>query len=72
MDKGKDGKKGSMITTKESAEIDRDGTGYTINVKKNHESYAQRLRDMAKDEGGSSGGIRPFVLCRLRDLKIKG
>ena len=48
MNKGRNEKKGSMITTKESVEIDRDGTGYTINVKKNYESYAQRLRDMAK------------------------
>ncbi len=48
-----------MITTKESVGIDRDGTGYTLTVKKNYESYAQKLKDMAKEEGGSSGGIRP-------------
>lgn len=37
-----------MITTKKTVEIDRDGTGYKLTVKKNFESYARKLKDMAK------------------------
>ena len=32
---------------------------------------ARKLKDMAKEEGGSSGDIRPFLLSRLLDLKMK-
>jgi len=30
------------------SDIAGDGTGYSLTVKKNHESYAQKLDDMAK------------------------
>ena len=33
-----------------------DGTGYSLTIKKNYESYAQELKDRAKEEGS---GIRP-------------
>ena len=38
-----------------------DGTGYSLTVKKNYESYAQKLKDKAKENPGNGEGNRDKV-----------
>ncbi|MCL4333656.1 MAG: ISNCY family transposase, partial [Candidatus Thermoplasmatota archaeon] len=42
----------------ESSNATGDGTGYSLTIKKNYESYAQRLKDKAKENSGSKEGKR--------------
>ena len=54
-----------------------DGTGYSLSIKKNYESHAQKLKDMAKENHESMGkdakhGKRLFAYSfRLMDLDSK-
>ena len=55
-----------------------DGTGYSLTIKKNYESYAQKLKDKAKENNkdsnkkGRSGRRRPFAYSFfMMDLKTR-
>ena len=62
----------------DSSDATGDGTGYSLTIKKNYESYAQRLKDRAKennepeDGGRSSGRRRLFAYSFfIMDLKTR-
>jgi transposase len=49
----------------ESYDTTGDGTGYSLTIKKNYESYAQRLKGKAKENSGSRDGKRSSGRRRL-------
>ena len=62
----------------DSSEATGDGTGYSLTIKKNYESYAQRLKDKAKENSngsskkGGSGRRRLFAYSFfMMDLKTR-
>ena len=62
----------------EQSDATGDGTGYSLTIKKNYESYAQRLKDKAKENGnesskrGRTGRKRLFAYSFfMMDLKTR-
>ncbi|MEM0097261.1 MAG: hypothetical protein QXY52_00130 [Conexivisphaerales archaeon] len=59
------------MCSRESQHLIHDGTGHSLTIKKNYESYAQKLNDMAKvNKKKRQLFVHTFTIMDLKDVHL--